>query len=171
MRTFLTLLFIACCCFEVKPQEEFLVRGRVLDVSSEAILRGVLVIVEGTDVSDMTSPSGLFALEAIPKGSHMLHISLLDYTSKRIPIEITSKNLDLGTIYLERDITLEKTDNLITLTDSELLDDEINSVSSAFLQATRDVFLNRAAFDFGQAFLSCSAGMIHKMVRCSSMEL
>ena len=41
---------------------------------------------------------------------------------------------------------------LITLTDSDLLEDESISMTSGMLQATKDIFLNRAAFDFGQAF-------------------
>src|SRR5690606_615404 len=43
-------------------------------------------------------------------------------------------------------------DNLVTLTDADLMEDEMTSMSSEMLQASKDIFLNRAAFDFGQAF-------------------
>ena len=70
-----------------------------------------------------------------------------------MPILLEGKTLDLGVIFLKDDITIEQTDNLITLTESDLSDDdETVSLSAGLLQATRDVFLNRAAFDFGQAF-------------------
>lgn len=81
----------------------------------------------------------------------VLVISLAEYGTKQFPVKLESKLLDLGVIYMARDITLEKTDNLISLTESDL-DDESSMGTMGILQATRDVFLNRAAFDFGQAF-------------------
>ncbi len=133
-------------------QENGIISGRVLSELSEEPLVNVSITIEGDQFSTKTTVDGMFELTVLLTGEYILNISLTDYITKRIPINLENEPLDLGIIYLERDITFEKTDNLITLTDSELLDDEISSSSSGLLQATRDVFLNRAAFDFGQAF-------------------
>lgn len=83
----------------------------------------------------------------------MLHVSTLDFVSKRFSLYLEGNPIDLGIIYLERDIAHEQVDNLISLTDGDLSDDfESISSSMGLLQSTRDIFLNRAAFDFGQAF-------------------
>lgn len=127
------------------------VQGRILDNLSKRPLEGVLVTIEGSMHSTVSQPSGMFRLVSPTSGDHILHLELADYTIKRIPI-VLNGDLNLNTIFLDRDIRSEQTDNLITLTDSELLDDEVGSISAGLLQATRDVFFNRSAFDFGQAF-------------------
>ncbi len=112
----------------------------------------MLVAIEARQISALTNLEGRFEINISMKGEYILNLTASDYITKRIPIRLDGQSLDLDILYLERDISVEQSDNLITLTESELLDDEINSNSSALLQATRDVFLTRAAFDFGQAF-------------------
>lgn len=143
MFLFLTTLF---------GQDTYTLTGRVLNDRFKTPIIGAPVHIEGTTIKSKTDRLGRFHLEISLKEDVILNISQVDFVTQRIPISPIDKYLDLGTIYLESDITTEQTDNLITLTDSELLDDGISSVSIGFLQATRDVFLNRAAFDFGQAF-------------------
>lgn len=132
--------------------QEHTVLGKVINRQSQEPLSGVLVSIEGTTILESTDISGLFKFKTSLSEEQILRLLHTDYHKKRIPIVLEGRVLDLGTIILERDITSEQTDNLITLTDSELLDDEVSSNSAGLLQATRDVFLNRAAFDFGQAF-------------------
>lgn len=129
-----------------------MVSGSVLDARTKKPISGVTVTVEGGQISGTTDETGRFEIDIPSQGEYILDLTASDFIVKRIPITLEGENLDLGILYLERDISVEQTDNLITLTESELLDDEVNSNSSALLQATRDVFLNRAAFDFGQAF-------------------
>ncbi|NNE75948.1 MAG: TonB-dependent receptor, partial [Pricia sp.] len=133
-------------------QDVMLVSGTILDARSKKPLEDVTVSIEGTQTSTLTEISGQFQLSIANEGEYIVNVAVKDFITKRLPTDIENQDLELGTIYLERDISVEHTDNLITLTDSELLDDEVNSNSAALLQATRDVFLNRAAFDFGQAF-------------------
>ena len=146
----LSLVFLICT--PSVAQKTTVVVGRVLDLSNKASLKNVMVIIEGHSSQVFTDANGVFRISAIAEENVILRISFTDFLSKRIPIKTEITEIDLGTIYLERDIATEHTDNLITLTDSEVLDDEISSNSSGLLQATRDIFLNRAAFDFGQAF-------------------
>lgn len=133
-------------------QKNSVVVGRVFNLSEKAPIANAVVVLEKNISQTLTDVEGVFQMTIKPKGDLILKISYPDFLTKRIPIELKEGELDVGTIYLERDISTEQTDNLITLTDSEVLDDEISSNSSGLLQATKDIFLNRAAFDFGQAF-------------------
>ena len=126
--------------------------GQILNNQSKEPVANVLILIEGNQTSSQTDANGFFSLEISVEGELILNISLTDFVTKRIPISSAGQSLNLGQLYLERDISVEQTDNLITLTDAEVLDDEVSSVSSGLLQATRDIFLSRAAFDFGQAF-------------------
>ncbi len=127
------------------------VTGLVFDSRAKRPISNVGISIEETQTSVRTDLNGYFSLGLV-QADHILRIAAEGFITKRIPISFQKQDLDLGTIYLEPDITLEQNDNLITLTDSELFDDEVSANSLGMLQATRDAFLNRAAFDFGQAF-------------------
>ena len=152
MRLLFYILLFLFCSASLEAQKGHFVSGIVSDYRSKEPLSGVSVVIEGSQNVSETTNDGTFRFRLTAKSEYILNISLKDFMVKRIPLTIENGDLNLGTIYLEKDISVEQTDNLITLTDSELLDDEVNSNSSGLLQATRDVFLNRAAFDFGQAF-------------------
>lgn len=152
MRFFIISFFLILVPQLFVAQEISKISGIVLNRQSQEPVANVSVTMEGNPFSSQTKDDGTFEFTVSLIGEYILNISLTDYITKRIPIHLENEPLDLGIMYMERDITMEKTDNLITLTDSELLDDEISSNSSGLLQATRDVFLSRAAFDFGQAF-------------------
>lgn len=152
MRYLSVFVLILISPFVFYAQSIIEVSGTVMDNRTKEPISDVTVSIESDRVSDVTDGNGRFELTIFSKGDYILNITASDFILKRIPLTLEDKAIDLGVLYLEKDISIEQTDNLITLTDSELLDDEINSNSSALLQATRDVFLTRAAFDFGQAF-------------------
>ncbi|MEM8928429.1 MAG: TonB-dependent receptor [Bacteroidota bacterium] len=147
---FLTFL-LATSCF-TWSQESLLVSGRMVD-ENQSPLANVVIFLEGTKIHYYSTTDGLFSFETSLKGDYILNLSLKDYLPKRIPLVLHSDHLDLGDLRLQLDITFEKSDNLITLTENDLFDDEGEiSNSTGLLQATRDIFLTKAAFDFGQAF-------------------
>ncbi|WP_405247830.1 carboxypeptidase-like regulatory domain-containing protein [Cellulophaga sp. Asnod2-G02] len=133
-------------------QTNRIVKGRVVDKQQKDQLTGVRIIVEKTKWLTTTDKDGIFSILLPDSGDYILSFQYSDYILKRVPVTLGNRILDLGTVYLEKDITVELTDNLITLTDSELHDDEQSASSVGLLQATKDIFLQRAAFDFGQAF-------------------
>ncbi|WP_282133005.1 carboxypeptidase-like regulatory domain-containing protein [Cellulophaga baltica] len=133
-------------------QTNRIVKGRVVDKQQKDQLIGVRIIVEKTKLLTTTDKDGIFSILVSDSGDYILSFQYSDYILKRVPVTLGDRILDLGTVYLEKDITVELTDNLITLTDSELHDDEQSASSVGLLQATKDIFLQRAAFDFGQAF-------------------
>ena len=128
------------------------ISGEIQDSASKTRFSKVTIEIEGTPYSSITNKDGEFLLQTPLIGNYILNISYPDYLIKRMPITISNQDIILGVIYLEKDIAVELNDNLISLTDSELLEDEIGSNPSGLLQATKDIFLQRAAFDFGQAF-------------------
>jgi len=148
----LLLVSFFLICISCSAQNSIELAGRVLNQQDKSAMVNVVIAIEGHITRVSTDTEGFFQIALSLKGEFTVKISYPDFITKRIPIELDGNNLDLGTIYLELDISTEQTDNLITLTDSEVLDDEISSNTSGLLQATRDIFLNRAAFDFGQAF-------------------
>lgn len=152
MRYFLFLVLHLFVFFTLQSQDRYEVSGSIFNNQKKVPLPNVAIVIEENQIFTQTNADGFFNLVVPSKGNYILNISSSDFLTLRMPITIENKPLLLGAIYLDRDITSEKTDNLITLTDSELFDDEINSNSSGLLQATRDIFLSRAAFDFGQAF-------------------
>ncbi len=152
MRYFICSYFFVFFFQGLDAQVKNKISGRILNIQTNEALSSVLITIEGTQISYETISDGFFELETRLAGHYILNIIAPDFFAKRLPIVLENQDLSLGTIFLERDITFEKSDNLITLTESDLLDEEGSSLTSGLLQATRDVFLNRAAFDFGQAF-------------------
>ncbi|MDT0606501.1 TonB-dependent receptor [Croceitalea rosinachiae] len=153
MRLLLSFTCLLWTCFYCTAQQTQSVSGKVLNNQTKEILASVTIVIEGTIYNTQTNSVGAFKIDTDLQGDFVLNISKPDFSAQRLAISLDGNSIDLGTIFLEKDFTLEKSDNLITLTDGDLSDDDQStSVSAGLLQATRDVFLNRAAFDFGQAF-------------------
>lgn len=132
-------------------QQAYSVKGKIVSARTEMPLPEVMVSVTGSSLRVETDAEGEFNLEVFDT-EIVIELKASDYLTKRIPISFYANTIDLGLLLLEEDIASEQTDNLITLTENELTDDGIASNPSGLLQATRDLFLSRAAFDFGQAF-------------------
>lgn len=133
-------------------QQEIAVIGTVLSHRSAAPLANVSVTIEESNFETFSNDNGKFKCVLDNKKTCILKFSLTDFVTKRIPIHIEGLELQLGTIYMEEDIVKSQKENLITLSDAELLEEDFSTNSLTLLRATRDVFLSRAAFDFGQAF-------------------
>ena len=147
------LIFIALYSTWCFPQSTTFITGQVLNTKTGRPIPSASISIEGSGKRVSSNITGNFALEISLKGDFFLQISVADFISKRFSITVDSVNINLGTILLEPDIAIEKTNNLITLTENDLSDDgETLSSSTGLLQATRDIFLTRAAFDFSQAF-------------------
>ncbi|MDF4220467.1 carboxypeptidase-like regulatory domain-containing protein [Maribacter sp. M208] len=144
------LLFLKICF--LNAQRTITISGEVKNKIGKEVIIDATIRLERSSIETATNNLGEFQLITAYKGEFILQISSADFNTKRIPIFLGENNIDLGSIFLDRDMTIEKSINLINITDEELLDEEVNSNALALLQSTRDIFLNRAAFDFGQAF-------------------
>jgi len=151
-----TKLYVGLCLYlflwhGIRAQET-VIKGMVLDRWSKKILSGALVSMNGSDLITKTNDQGVFEFATVLTGDQVLNIKAQDFVTKKFPVYLQFEEIDLGAIVLDRDLTTEKKDHLITLTEVELADDNLLETGSGLLQATRDIFLTRAAFDFGQAF-------------------
>ena len=70
-----------------------------------------------------TDSDGKFEFDLPGRETETLHVSALDFIPKRFSLHLDGNPIDLGVIYLERDIAHEQTDNLISLTDDDFTED------------------------------------------------
>jgi len=132
-----------------------IVKGIVTDSNSGNPLQGVLVSILNTASIQNTGDDGIFILKDLPNGSYIVALKLIGYESQNFPIELTGKTIDLGTILFYKDANQSLDLSLISLSDDELNDDSGAADNIAgLLQATQDVFLRTAAFEFSSSFFS-----------------
>lgn len=129
------------------------VTGKVVDSKTQKPLESVVATIQNTTLTALTNQDGVFVFEKVVVGDQLLEISTTGYSRQLLSISVTEGSaLDLGTIVLEYDNTSEQQLSLITITENDLGDDNSGSESTAgLLQATRDVFQQAAAFNWGQA--------------------
>lgn len=160
MKQFLTVLIaIFCGLFLTHAQEEAVVKGRIVDANSNETISGVAVRIQGSNFAAETNNNGLFAIigNTLPQGEQILIVDKTDYVLQRIPITIQNGNaINLDPILLQLDLSkVEAQIGIISLSDNELSEDESTSYNiSGLLQASNDVFLNAAAFDFSATFFN-----------------
>ncbi len=153
---FITFCMVLLGTFSVIAQEA-IVKGRVLDTNSNEPVPQVDIQIEGSDISTTTNAEGLFSISGtnLPQGEQVLLVRKNDYINQRMPITIANgTTIDLDPILFQLDLSeVEAQIGIISLSDNELNQDEGTSFNiSGLLQASRDVFLNAAAFDFSATF-------------------
>lgn len=127
--------------------------GKVVDVKSQKPLQNVNTFFQNTALSQVTDAAGRFTYKDIAAGTLTLEVKTQGFKAQILQVTLEAgKVLDLGTIVLEEDQTEEQQMALITITETDLGDDNSGSESTAgLLQASRDVFQQAAAFNWGQA--------------------
>ena len=129
------------------------ITGKVVDSKTQKPLGNVVASIQNTTFTALTNQDGVFVFGNVIVGDQLLEIKSSGYARQLLSITVTKGTmLDLGTIVFEEDITSEQQLSLITITENDLGDDNSGSESTAgLLQATRDVFQQSAAFNWGQA--------------------
>jgi len=148
----ITILFLLCGFF-LNAQ---VVKGRVIDETTEEPIEGALIEILGTSFTATTDAQGYFNFEeGLPAGERILKVSELNHYSKSFPIIIDpNAPVNLDPLYLRIDFSDQaQTAGIISLTENDLSDDAnaANNISG-LLQASRDQFLRAAAFDFSATF-------------------
>jgi hypothetical protein len=149
----LSTLFVLHAFF-VFAQQPTGISGKVLDAKTQNPLRNVVASIQNTNLTQLTDAEGKFIFKDVAVGSQLLKIKSDGYKEQLLAIEIVKNQiLDLGIVVLEEDlISTEQQMSLITITESDLGDDNSGSEStSGLLQATRDPYQQAAAFNWGQA--------------------
>ena len=137
--------------------QEAVLKGRVIDANSAAVLDGVQVSIDGVVIKSLSNSEGLFDLSRfiLPQGEQVLRIFKQGYYPIRIPVIIQNgKEINLDPIFLELDLSeIELAIGIISLSDNELALDEGTSFNiSGLLSASKDIFSNAAAYDFSATF-------------------
>src|SRR5690554_1798236 len=137
----------------VFAQQQATITGQVVDAKTQQALRNVVVTLQNTTQMQLTDYEGKFVIEGVNSGEYLLEIRSNGYATQFYPLEVAEGQiLDLAVILLEEDITTEQQLSLITLTENDLGDDNSGSeTTSGLLQASRDVFEQVAAYNWGQA--------------------
>ena len=133
------------------------VQGKVLDTNSNDPIPNVEVSIQGSIFSALTDGKGIFIISNanIPEGEQTLIISKSGYISQRFPIAIhAGESNDLAPILMSLDlISMEAQIGVISLSDDQLDEDDGTAYNvSGLLQASKDVFLNAASYDFSATF-------------------
>lgn len=132
------------------------VTAKIVDAKTQKPLQNVVASIANTNLSQLTNTNGVFTLTGVAVGNQLLQIKSQGYREQLLQIVIEKgKTLDLGIVQFEEDMTVEQQNSLITLSETELSDEGSGSEGTAsLLQASRDVFLQAAAYNFGQARFS-----------------
>ncbi len=147
----LSTIFVMLFFIETNAQN--IVKGIVIDNNTENPLVNVLIHIKNTIINKKTQLNGVFIIDKLPNGKYLLEISIHGYETQVFPIQLNGKPINLGTIYFFKDITEDQDLSIITITDDELNDDASAADNiSGLLQATKDVFLRSAAFEFSSSF-------------------
>jgi hypothetical protein len=130
-----------------------IVKGLVLDSASNAPISNVSVRIKNTIITDKTIANGSFTIVNLTDGNYVVEIVLQGFESQNFSISLSQETIDLGTILLLEDYTTSEDLSVITITDDELnADANAADNISGLLQATKDVFLRTAAFEFSASF-------------------
>lgn len=137
--------------------QETNISGRVLDLFSNKTVTGARVFILNSSTAATTSENGTFLLvcDDAMEGEQILLIEAEGYLDKKFRLVIDKgEHINFDPILLEGDLSSIQSDiSVISLTDYEL--DEENDVTANFsglLDASGDVFLNAAAYDFSPTF-------------------
>jgi hypothetical protein len=152
-RVVLSMLFVLQTFF-VFAQQNTGITGKVVDAKTQMALQNVVVSIQNTNLTQVTTADGKFTFTGVAKGNQLLKVKSEGYKEQLLPIEIVpGQMLDLGVVVLEEDqASSEQQLSLITITENDLGDDNSGSEStSGLLQASRDAFQQAAAFNWGQA--------------------
>jgi len=155
-KNILTLLFCVSM-FAFSQAQDTTVKGRVIEANSGEPVPIAQVSIQESIYSTATNATGHFSITDanLPLGEQVLLIEKVGYTTLRMPITIQSGGtLTLDPVIMEVDFAEAQTQiGIITLADDELDQEDGTSTNvSGLLQASNDVFLNAAAFDFSATF-------------------
>ena len=151
MKRTILMVFFAFLCYGIFAQN--IVKGVVIDSNSEKPIEHVKVRLKPTLSGTKTTSDGAFILKNSANGLYILEIKFPAYETQKFSLQLTGKTIDLGTILFYKKRTENLDLSVITLSDDELNDDTTSSDNiSGLLQASKDIYLRTAAYEFSASF-------------------
>ena len=129
------------------------ISGVVVDKDNETVIPDATIGIESTKISVLTNNQGEFEIPNAPTGEQILLISAEGFESIQFAVDVPTSGIitipQQSLIAKGSAIGLEQADiPTISLTSDELENDDDQAISGV-LSASRDAFLNAAAFTFG----------------------
>ncbi len=152
LRDFIVVLFLAAIC-SLDTNAQNIVKGITIDYNSEKPLQNVTISVKGHNISQTTDANGVFILQNLPNGKHILVVMVKGYETQNYPIMLFGKTINLGIIMMYTNELEEQDLSTITITDDELNDEtSVADNIAGLLQFSKDVYLRSAAFEWSSSF-------------------
>lgn len=151
-KTLFNVFFILQILFAF-AQEKNGVTGKLIDYRLQNPLQNAVVSIQNTNYTSLTDETGIFVFNDVPTGELIIEVKSQGYKTQLIKVEVYPNRVtDVGIIIMTEDITAEVQVNLISIVENDLSDEDNGSDSNTgLLQSTRDVFMQTAAFNWGQA--------------------
>ena len=151
------LLFLFGIAFSLASfAQQTVVKGSVLDGTTGDPIPDVTITIEETGQTTETDSKGEFSFTLnVPLGEQVLKVEKLEYVTKRYPIIVNEgKTVDISGMTLDYDQSDKKDLFVISISDDNLNseDDGLTDNISGLLQASKDIFLSAAAYDFSATF-------------------
>ena len=151
------LIFLFSIAFTlISFAQQTIIKGSVLDGTTGEPIPDVTITIEETEQTLKTNAKGEFSFsQNVPLGEQVLKVEKVGYVTKRYPIIVNEgKTVDISGMTLDFDTSDKKDLFVISISDDNLNseDDGLTDNVSGLLQASRDVFLSAAAFDFSATF-------------------
>ncbi|MDR6760779.1 hypothetical protein J2Y38_000977 [Flavobacterium sp. 2755] len=147
------VLFFILWSFSFAFAQETVFRGIVVDAKTQNPLENVVVSIQNSSITKLTSKRGKFELSSPIEGEQLLLIHSQDCKDLLLKIHSNfGQIIYLGVLQLEDIYSDEVPAALITLLESDLSDDNSSSeMTSGLLQSSKDAFMQASAFNWGQA--------------------
>ncbi len=153
MRKKYLIFFILLPFSKAFAQEETTFFGIVIDAKTQNPIENVVVSIQNSSLTQLTSKNGKFELYSTIKDEQLLLIHSQGYKDLLLKLEPNfGFKVNLGILQLEDNFSDETPAALITLLESDLSDDNGSTEStSGLLQSSKDAFMQASAFNWGQA--------------------
>ena len=136
-----------------KAHTQNIVKGVVVDSETENPIEHVNIRLIKTAYVTKTVTNGAFIIVSDNDGNYILEITYQGYETEKFHISFTGRPIDLGTLFFYKNKMKQIDLSNLTLSDDELTNDTSASDNiSGLLQASKDVYLRTAAYEFSAAF-------------------
>ncbi|OIV42576.1 carboxypeptidase-like regulatory domain-containing protein [Flavobacterium johnsoniae] len=146
-------VFFILWSFSFAFAQETVFTGTVIESKTQNPLENVVVNIQNSSHTELTSNKGKFELHSAIDGEQLLLIRSQGYKDLLLKVHSNfGQQVNLGVLQLENTFSDEVPAALITLLDSDLSDDNSSSeMTSGLLQSSKDAFMQASAFNWGQA--------------------
>ncbi|MDA6071921.1 carboxypeptidase-like regulatory domain-containing protein [Flavobacterium sp. AC] len=128
MRRNYMLVFILLSFGVTFAQEEAIFTGTVIDAKTQNLLEIVVVSIQNSSITQLTTVQGKFELHSSIKGEQLLLLHSQSYKDLLLKVNSNSgQTVDLGILQLEDNFSDDVPAILITLLDADLSDYNISS--------------------------------------------